>query len=121
METPRSPAVDPRLLPGFLTVEADGSDVAEEGPSLHRIHAAADPGPARTQILLHVVQSVSHGVNRIDHKLDFTLLFVRRAPADPLVTCRDQNHCIMVLPDPPQYPVQPGVKYLCISFCQGPV
>lgn len=76
-----------------LTVEVDGPDVPQQSPSLHRVHGAAHPGAARTQVLEHVVKSVGHGVNSVDDKLDLPLLFVQRVPADTLLTCRDKEDC----------------------------
>lgn len=78
----------------FLTIEVDGSDVVEQHLSLHGVHVVADSGAAGTQILVHVVQSVSHGVDRIDYKLNLSFLLVERVPSDPLVTCRN-THCVI--------------------------
>lgn len=80
-----------RVARFFLTVEVDSSDVVEQQASLHGVHLAADPGAAGTQILVHAVQSVGDGVNRVDHELDLPLLLVGRVPADPLLACRDSR------------------------------
>lgn len=71
-----------------LTVEVDRSDILQEEASLHRVHAAAHASAAGTQILVHAVQRVGHGVHRVDHKLDLPLLLVVGVPADPLLPCR---------------------------------
>lgn len=108
----------------FLTVEVDGSDVAEQQTSLHGVHAAADPRAAGTQILVHAVQSVGHSVNCIDHKLDLPLLLVGRVAADPLLACRDTRHmraCLLMDKVSWSLPCPQVRAYLCISSCQGPV
>lgn len=83
-----------------LTVEVDGSDVAKQMASFHRVHAAADSGAAGAQILVHAVQSVGHSINRVDHELNLAFLLVGRVPADPLLTCRSTHPPVTTLAPP---------------------
>lgn len=58
------------------TREVDVADVLEQHCAVNGVHLGAEADFPRTQVFVHVVQSVSHGINCIDHKLDFSLLFV---------------------------------------------
>lgn len=69
-----------------LTVEADAADVLEEFLPSGQVHLGADAGVLGTQVPLHVVEGVGHGVHRIDHKLDLTLLLILGINADTLLT-----------------------------------
>lgn len=69
-----------------LTIEADTADVLEQFLPSSQIHLRADAGVLWTQVSLHVVEGVGHGVHRVDHKLDLTLLLVLGISADTLLT-----------------------------------
>ena len=71
----------------FLTIEVYRSYIVQQEASLHRVHVTADSEAPRTQIQVHAVQSVSHSINCIDHKLNLPLLLVGRVPTNPLLTC----------------------------------
>lgn len=59
----------------------------QQQAALHWVHAAADAVASRTEVLVHTVQGVGHGVDGINHKLDLALLLVARVTADPLLPC----------------------------------
>lgn len=67
------------------TREVDVADVLQQHRAVDGVHLGAEADFAGTQVLVHVVQRVSHGVDRIDHELDLPLLFVGRVLTDPLV------------------------------------
>lgn len=67
------------------TREVDVADVLEQNGAVDGVHLGAEADLARTQVLVHVVQCVSHGVDGVDHELDLPLLFIGRVLADPLV------------------------------------
>lgn len=69
-----------------LTVEAYTADVLEKLLPSSQVHLGADAGVLRTEVPLHVVEGVGHGVHCIDHKLDLTLLLVLGVNADALLT-----------------------------------
>lgn len=58
------------------TREVDVADVLEQHCAVNGVHLGAEADFTGTQVFVHVVQSVGHGVNRIDHKLDFSFLFI---------------------------------------------
>lgn len=70
----------------MLTVKIDPTDVLEEHPPFHRVHLLADAHGAGTEVHVHAVQGVGHGVHGVDHKLHLALLFVLRISADSLVS-----------------------------------
>lgn len=80
--------MDKRLKP---TIKVDRVDVLKEHPSFHRVHLLADTHEAGTQVHVHAVQGVGHGVHGVDHKLDLALLLVLRVSTDPLVTCSQED------------------------------
>lgn len=59
----------------------------QQQAALHRVHAAADAVASRTEVLVHTVQSVGHGVDGVNHELDLALLLVARVSTDPLLPC----------------------------------
>lgn len=69
------------------TREVDVADVLEQHRAVDGVHLGAEADFSGTQVLVHVVQRVSHGVHGIDHELDLALLLVGRVLADPLVVC----------------------------------
>lgn len=66
-----------------LTIEVDGADVAKQQTSLHWVHFITNTCGSQTQILVHVVQSMSHGIHCINYKLNLALLLVMRITIDP--------------------------------------
>lgn len=71
---------------GALTVKTDATNVLEEHPPFHRVHLLTDAHGAGTEVHVHAVQGVGHGVHGIDYKLHLALLFVLGVAADSLVT-----------------------------------
>lgn len=74
-------------MAGFPTIEVDSSDVVQQQAPLHGVHVAADAAAVGTQVVVHVVQGVGHGVDGVDDKLNLPLLLVGRVLADPLLAC----------------------------------
>ena len=69
-----------------LTVEADVADVLEQFLPSCQVHLGADAGVLRTQVPLHVVEGVGHGVHGVHHELNLPLLLVLGIDADTLLT-----------------------------------
>lgn len=67
------------------TCEVDVADVLQQNRAVDGVHLGAEAHFAGTQVLVHVVQRVSHGVDGVDHELDLALLLIGRVFADPLV------------------------------------
>ncbi len=61
---------------GVHTCEVDVADVLEQQRAIDSFHLGAEANFPRTEVFVHVVQSMSHGVNCINHKLNLPLLFV---------------------------------------------
>lgn len=64
-----------RLL-GSPTCEVDEADVLEQQRAVDGVHLRAKADFSRTEVFVHAVQSVSHGVNGIHHELNLPFLFV---------------------------------------------
>lgn len=65
-----------RPLSGAPTCEVDVADVLEQQRAVDGFHFRAETNFSRTEVLVHAVQSMSHGVNRVDHKLNLPFLFI---------------------------------------------
>ena len=61
---------------GVHTCEVDIADVLEQQCAVDAIHLGAEADFSRAEILVHVMQSMSHGINCVNHKLDLPLLFI---------------------------------------------
>lgn len=61
---------------GAPTCEVDVADVLEQQRAVDGVHFRAETNFSRTEVLVHAVQSVSHCVNRVDHKLNLPFLFI---------------------------------------------
>lgn len=60
-----------------LTIEVDSTNVAEQLFAIDVAgHAGAETRVAVAELPVHAVQGVGHGVHRIHHKLNLTLLLV---------------------------------------------
>ena len=70
-------AVSSQVTTCLLTIEIDRADVLEEHTSLHGVHLVANAHVAGTQVNVHAVYGVGHGVHCVDHKLHLAFLFVR--------------------------------------------
>lgn len=69
-----------------LTVEADAADVAQQLLPSGHLHVGTDARAVGTQVVLHVVEGVGHGINGVDHKLHLTLLLVLGVDADAFLS-----------------------------------
>lgn len=58
------------------TCKVDIADVLEQQCAVDGIHLGAEANFSRTEIFVHVMQSMSHGINCINHKLNLPLLLV---------------------------------------------
>lgn len=58
------------------TCEVDIADVLEQQRPVDSVHPGAEVDSSRTEVFVHVVESVSHGVHGVDDKLYLPLLFV---------------------------------------------
>lgn len=68
-----------------LTVEAGAADVLQQRLSFCGLHPWANTGMVGAQVLVHVVQSMGHGVHRVDNKLHFPFLLVLGVDSDALL------------------------------------
>lgn len=70
-----------------LTIEADCSDVVQQGPAISRLHGWAQTCVAWAECLVHAVQSMSDGIHSIYHELHLPLLFIGGVLADAFLAC----------------------------------
>lgn len=68
-----------------LTVEAGVAYVLEQSLPLGRLHVWTDARVVGAQLPLHGVESVGHGVHRVNHKLHLPLLLVLGVDPDALL------------------------------------
>lgn len=61
------------------------SDVLQQLCAIDDIHLGAESHFPRTEIFVHVMESMSHGIYCINNKLDFPLLFIGRIFPNPLM------------------------------------
>ena len=59
-----------------LTIEIDGKDVVQQGTSVNGVHLVTHSSVAWTEVHVHVVQGMGHGVDGIDDKLHLSFLFI---------------------------------------------
>lgn len=64
----------------------------EQVRAVDGVHFSAEAHLARTKLLVHVVQSVSHCVHRIDDELHLPFLLVVGVLPDPLLICNGHGH-----------------------------
>lgn len=74
-----------------LTVEADGADVGQQLLPVDVGHARTQAGVSGTELAVHVVQSVRHGVHGVHHELNLPLLLVGGVTANFLQTWNRNN------------------------------
>lgn len=74
-----------RPLSGAPTCEVDVADVLEQQRAVDGLHFRAETNLSRTEVPVHAVQSVSHGVNRVHHELNLPFLFIGRVFPDTFV------------------------------------
>ena len=67
-----------------LTIEVNGADVSQQFFPIDVGHARTQPGGSGTELAVHVVQSVGHGIHGVHHKLHLPLLLVGGVTADLL-------------------------------------
>lgn len=68
-----------------LTIEAGVTNVLQQSLSFSGLHMWTNARMIRTQVLLHVVQSVGHGVHCVDHELHFPFLLIFVVNSDALL------------------------------------
>lgn len=73
------------LFVAALTVEAGVANVLEQRLPLGRLHLQTDAGVIGTQVAVHVVQGVRHGVDGVDDELHLALLLVLGVDPDALL------------------------------------
>lgn len=59
--------------------------------SIDRIHFGTEAHLPRAELLVHIVQGVSHGINSIDHKLHLSFLLIVGVLSYPLLICKTQR------------------------------
>lgn len=67
------------------TCEVDVADVLEQQSAIDGVHFRAEANFSWTEVFVHAVQSVSHRINGVDHKLNLPLLLVGRILPDSFV------------------------------------
>lgn len=111
-----------RELKPKLTIEVDGANVLEEHPSFNRVHLITDTHGPRTQVQVHAVQGMCHGIHSINHKLHLPLLFILWVATDSFFTWKKTKGTHKVITRCSQYfifkisPVCYTVSYLYIFF-----
>lgn len=78
-------------LAAALTVEANSADVSQQLLAIDVGHARAQAGVSGTELAVHVVQSVGHGVHGVHHKLNLSLLLVGGVTTDFLQSWNRNN------------------------------
>lgn len=78
----------------FLTIKADVSDVSQQLLAIYAAHAGAKAWISQTEVPMHAVQRVGHGVHRVHHKLHLPLLLVSGVPANLLQACNKRRFII---------------------------
>lgn len=68
-----------------LTVEAGVAYVLEQRLPLDGLHLRTDAGVIGTQVPVHVVKSVGHGVHGVNHELHLPFLLVLGVDPDALL------------------------------------
>lgn len=68
-----------------LTIEAGVTNVLQQSLSFSGLHMWTNARMIRTQVLLHVVQSVGHGVHRVNHELHLPFLLIFGVNPDALL------------------------------------
>lgn len=69
-----------------LTIEANAADVLEELLPSSQFHLRTEASVVGTQVPLHVVEGVGHGVHGVNHKLDLPFLFILGIDPNTLLT-----------------------------------
>lgn len=70
---------------GAPTCEVDVADVLEQQRAVDGLHFRAETNLPGTEVLVHAVQSVSHGVDCVHHELNLPFLLVGRVFPDTFV------------------------------------
>lgn len=74
-----------------LTCKVKAADVLEQMGAIDGIHFRTEAHPPRAQLLMHVVQRVSHYVNGVNDKLHLPFLLVVGVFSYPLLICGAQT------------------------------
>lgn len=70
-----------------LTVEVNTADVLQQLLAPCMFHLWADTRIIAAQILVHLMEGMSHGINSIDHKLNSPLLLIVGVFPNSLLSC----------------------------------
>lgn len=68
-----------------LTIKASIADVLEESFSFSGFHLWADRGMIWTQVPVHVMESMGHGIHCVNHKLHLSFLLITGVDPDALL------------------------------------
>lgn len=68
----------------------------EQVGAVDGVHLGAEAHLARAKLLVHVVQSVSHSVHRVDDELHLPLLLVVGVLPDPLLVCNRKRRAKLI-------------------------
>lgn len=70
-----------------LTIEIDVADVLQQLLAPRLLHLWTDAPVVSTQVLVHVMQGMSHSVDGINHELNLALLLIVGIFPDSLLPC----------------------------------
>lgn len=70
-----------------LTIEVNIADILQQLLASSLLHLWTDTPVVSTEILVHVVKGMSHSIDRVNHKLDFTLLLIVGIFSNSLLSC----------------------------------
>lgn len=92
-----------------LTIEVNAAYVLEQLFASRVLHLGAEPRVVGTEVLVHVVERVCHGVHSIDHELDLPLLLIVGVFANSLLSCTSKTNTHTQKDSKEQY--FPEIKY----------
>lgn len=70
-----------------LTIEVNMADILQQLLAACLLHLWAHSAVVSTQILVHVMKSMGHGIDSINHKLYFTFLLIIGVFSNSLLSC----------------------------------
>lgn len=70
-----------------LTIKIDGTDVTQQHSPIHRVHFVTNAHRTWTEVNVHAMECVGHGVHGVNHKLHLPFLLVTGVAAHLLQTC----------------------------------
>lgn len=69
-----------------LTIKIDGTDVTQQHSSIHRVHFVTNAHRTWTEVNVHAMECMGHGVHGVNHKLHLPFLLICRIPADSFLS-----------------------------------